>query len=52
MYILGVRTRTLHPSAAIATSGTIRGGSFLSATIVAARLRRWLLTTDALPATR
>ncbi|HVZ41254.1 MAG: hypothetical protein JST22_16220 [Bacteroidetes bacterium] len=44
-----MRVRTLHTSSVIASGGTIRGGSFLSASLVAARFRRWSLTTNALP---
>jgi hypothetical protein len=45
-----VRIQTLHISTCIACHGTIRGGSFLSSVLAAARLRRWLLTAAALPA--
>ncbi len=49
VYLPPMRVRTLHTSVLIAVGGTIRGGSFLSATIVAARLRRWHLTISSLP---
>jgi hypothetical protein len=50
MYIVtSMRIRTLHTSITLASRGTIRGGSFLSASIVAARMRRWFLTTADIP---
>ncbi|MEO5931729.1 MAG: hypothetical protein ABIR47_17475 [Candidatus Kapaibacterium sp.] len=44
-----MRIRTLHTNVSLASGGTIRGGSFLSASVVAARMRRWSHTTSRLP---
>jgi len=44
-----VRIRTLHTTVSLASGGTIRGGSFLSSALVAARLRRWFFTISTLP---
>jgi hypothetical protein len=50
MYIAEtVRLRTLHTTPSLASGGTIRGGSFLSSALVAARMRRWFFTIGSLP---